>query len=78
MKIEFKMEGEAIQTLEYLQKLIDTYGQALVADLYEITEQVCTPHDFSKIWTDVSDARTMRDEDGKIYLILSEPVESIF
>lgn len=78
MRLEIRSYSRSDWILSKLKKLIDAYGQASIADLCEITEQVYTPHDFSKIWTDVTDARTMRDEDGKIYLILPEPVESIF
>lgn len=78
MRLEVGSYSRGAWILSKLKKLIDAYRQASIADLCEIIEQACAPHDFSKIWTDVSDARTMRDEDGKIYLILPEPVESIF
>lgn len=75
MKIEFKMEGEAIQTLEYLQKLIKCYLRVTIAELKDFIGEKFIFSDVTNGWRSVENAAIERDnETRKWILILDEPI----
>lgn len=75
MKIEFKTQGEAIQTLEYLQKLIKCYLRATVAELKDFIGEKFIFSDVTNGWRSVENATIERNnETQKWILILDEPV----
>lgn len=75
MKIEFKMEGEAIQTLEYLQKLIKCYLRVTVAELKDFIGEQFIFGDVITGWRSVESAVIQRDsKTQKWILTLDEPV----
>lgn len=64
--IVFPTRGEAEAAKQQLMDLIDRYGMATVADLYEMTPLTPPYTAHSYCWTDVSNAETRHVRDGYI------------
>ena len=65
--ITFESRGEAELVLERMSELIDTYGMASVADLFDLAGETCSYTDNKYGWTNIRNAKVYRTRDG--YLI---------
>lgn len=65
-EISFPNKGDAELVLDTLVDLIATYGQATVADFYDLVGQTGNYTDQNYGWTDLSEASTIRVRDGYV------------
>ena len=64
--IILESRGEAEEVLSRMCELIDTYGEASVADLYDLVGKSCNYTDNKYGWTNISNAEPIRVRDGYI------------
>lgn len=69
--ISVPSRGEAERVLTCLSDLIDEYGQATVADLYDLVGITCENTDFNYGWMNLRNASIYRSRDG--YYMFSMP-----
>ena len=62
--IILETRGEAEEVLTRLDELIDTYGQASVADLYDLIGKTCAYTDNKYGWKNIRNAEPVRVRDG--------------
>jgi hypothetical protein len=65
-EIEFKQRAEAEMVLDQLDNLIDTYGHARVADLYDLVGVSCDYTYQNYGWTNLGTARVVATRDGYV------------
>lgn len=63
-EITLETRGEALDVISRLEELVDVYGMASVADLYDMCGISCQHTDNKYGWTDVRSADTVRVRDG--------------
>lgn len=68
--ITLETRGEAEEVLDRLDELIDTYGVASVADLYDLVGITGEYTDNKYGWTNVRNAKVIRDRNGEYLLQL--------
>lgn len=62
--IVLESRGEAEEVLERMDELIETYGEASVADLYDLVGKSCNYTDNKYGWTNLRNAEPIRVRDG--------------
>lgn len=73
--IVLETRGEAEEVLSRLDELIDMYGSASVADLYDLVGKTCNYTDDKYGWTNVRNAEPVRVRDG--YLLKMPKVTTL-
>ena len=72
--VQFDSKGEAEEVLDRLVEYIDDYGQATVADFYNLAGVTSDFTDQKYGWTNLSEAKSKRINGGYI-VVLPKPVE---
>ena len=72
--ITLETRGEAEEVLDQLDALIDTYGVASVADLYDLVGITGEYTDNKYGWTNVRNAKVIRDRHGEYLLRLPKVI----